>query len=154
MRPQDIATIGEYDYELLSIKSRMKKAQESMNELLVLKDYQTISELSNRTSKMQEELSKIITNHSKKGVTKESKKNQCQEIIEEFNKCIVETPSKHENLTDLFINCKKEIQNYVEDNQLSHLKDGQDYLYSCISLLKHISTATLNAEADRIARSE
>ena len=31
-------------YELITIKTRVKKAQESMKELLILKDYQTISE--------------------------------------------------------------------------------------------------------------
>lgn len=141
-------------YELITIKSRMKKAQESMNELLVLKDYQSISELSNRSSKIQEELSKIITNHSKKGITKESMKNQCQSIIDELDKSIVDTPSQHEDLTGLFINCKIEIQNYVEKGKLDHLKDAQEYLYSCISLLKQLSASTLSAEAERIAQSE
>lgn len=141
-------------YELIKIKSRMKKAQESMNELLVLKDYQSISELSNRSSKMQEELSKIITNHSKKGIKKESIKNQCQSIINELDRSIVDTPSQHEDLTDLFINCKKEIQNYIEKSELDYLKDAQDYLYSCISLLKQLSASTLSSEAERIAQSE
>lgn len=141
-------------YELIKIKSRMKKAQESMNELLVLKDYQSISELSNRSSKMQEELSKIITNHSKKGIKKESIKNQCQSIINELDRSIVDTPSQHEDLTGLFINCKKEIQNYIEKSELDYLKDAQDYLYSCISLLKQLSASTLSSEAERIAQSE
>ena len=57
-------------YELIAIKSCIKKAQESMNELLILKDYQTISELTNMCSKMQEDLSRIIGNHSKKCATK------------------------------------------------------------------------------------
>ena len=130
-------------YELIKIKSRMKKAQESMNELLVLKDYQSISELSNRSSKMQEELSKIITNHSKKGIKKESIKNQCQSIINELDRSIVDTPSQ-----------QKEIQNYIEKSELDYLKDAQDYLYSCISLLKQLSASTLSSEAERIAQSE
>lgn len=141
-------------YELLTIKSRMKKAQDSMNELLILKDYQSISELSNRSSKMQEELSKIIINHSQKGITKESIKNQCQSIINELDRSIVDVPPQHENLTGLFINCKKEIQNYIEKSKLDNLKDAQDYLYSCISLLKQLSASTLNSEAERIAQIE
>lgn len=141
-------------YELIAIKSRIKKAQESMNELLILKDYQTISELTNMCSKMQEDLSRIIGNHSKKGVTKESIKGQCQAIIDELDKCIVDTPSQHDDLTTLFINCKREIQNYVEKSNLDHLKDAQDYLYSCISSLKRLSASTLSAEAERIAQSK
>ena len=35
-----------------------------------------------------------------------------------------------------------------------HLKDAQDYLYSCISSLKRLSASTLSAEAERIAQSE
>lgn len=139
-------------YELFTIKSRMKKAQESMKELLILKDYQAISELSNRASKIQEELSKVINNHSKKGITKESINNQCKSIIDELDKGIVYTPPQHEDLTELFINCKKEIQNYVEKSSLDNLKDAQGYLYSCIKLLKWKSTSTLNTEAERIAQ--
>ena len=141
-------------YELITIKTRIKKAQESMQELLILKDYQTISELSNTCSKIQESLSRIIGNHSKKGVTMDSVKGQCQAIIGELDKCIVDTPSQHEKLTAIFINCKKEVQNYVEKCKLDHLKDAQNYLYSCISFLKQLSASTLSEEAERIAQRE
>lgn len=79
-------------FELLTIKSRMKKAEESMKELIVLKDYQTISELLNKVSRMLEDLSKIRTNSKNRGFDENIIINQCKNLLTEFNQCIVKSP--------------------------------------------------------------
>ena len=138
--------------ELFILKSRVKKAQESMKEMIILKDYQTLSSVSSIVLKIQEDLSKVINNHNKQGTRRSSLQNQCQSIIGDINKCIAETPSKYEELTKKFIGCKQMIQRYIETSIISDLIDAQNYIHLCISMIKQLCESTLNDEAERIAR--
>ena len=81
--------------------------------------------LSSIISRIQEEISTILLQHGKKGVKQSALFEQCQLITNELNKCITDTPPKHEELTDQFIGCKEEIQEYTSSSDRNHLKDAQ-----------------------------
>ena len=51
--------------ELFILKSRVKSTQKSMDELLIIKEYQTLSQLSSIISRIQEEISTILLQHGK-----------------------------------------------------------------------------------------
>ena len=72
--------------ELFILKSRVKSTQKSMDELLIIKEYQTLSQLSSIISRIQEEISTILLQHGKKGVKQSALFDQCQSITNELNK--------------------------------------------------------------------
>ena len=85
--------------------------------------------LSSIISRIQEEISTILLQHRKKGVKQSALFEQCQLITNELNKCITDTLPKHGELTDQFIGCKEEIQEYISSSDRNHLKDAQMYIY-------------------------
>lgn len=137
--------------ELFILKSRIKSTQKSMDELLLIKEYQTLSKLSSIISRIQEEISTILLQHGKKGVKQSTLFDQCQLVTNELNKCITDTPQKHEELTNQFIGCKEEIQEYISSSDRNHLKDAQTYIYSCIKIIKEIDSQSIKDESERIA---
>ena len=154
----DIITITLFPvtlYQIITLQSRIQKAQRNMNQILQFKEYQIIRKILEVVFQNNKELIKIISYPQKKGVRKSTVFDMCRKIVESLNNCCVEIPSKYVDLMDTMHSCTKELQKYyLVFEEHSCLQEAQEYLYSCIKQLKMIDSNLLKEEIELIASSK
>ena len=141
-------------YQIATLKNRVEKAQQSMNKILQFREYQKMSKMLELISMEHKELTRLIYDSKQKGVKISNLHLRSQEIIENLEKCVVEIPQKYDNLMDIMYRSAKEIQKYMENGDIKHLKEAQDYLYSCIKQLKILDSNLIKEEIELIASDE
>lgn len=128
-------------WQILDLKSKVKRTETSIKKVLEIKEYQKLNGLANIVSKQYTEISELISNVTKKGISAPKVTEKCQDIKKEINRCVVEIPPQYTEILKSFKEAIKHIESFVESNRSSNseLKEARDYLNNAMQSLKHES---------------
>ena len=71
-------------WQILDLKSKVKRTETSIKKVLEIKEYQKLNGLANIVSKQYTEISELISNVTKKGISAPKVTEKCQDIKKEI----------------------------------------------------------------------
>lgn len=125
-------------WQIFDLKSKVKSTETGIRKVLEIKEYKKLDILGNIISVQYTSISDLLLNISKKGHSIQSTIKTCQNINKEINKCIVDMPSKYDDISKICKDAVKYIEAYLESNKTTNddLKEARDYLYNAMQSLK------------------
>lgn len=128
-------------WQIFDLKSKVKRTETSIKRVLEIKEYQKLNGLANIVSKQYTEISELISNVTKKGISTPKVTEKCQEIKKEINRCVVEIPPQYTAILNSFKESIRHIESFAESNRSSNseLKEARDYLNNAMQSLKRES---------------
>lgn len=140
-------------WQIFDLKSKVKSTEISIKKVLEIKEYEKVDILANIISIQYTSISDLILNMTKKGHSMQSTVKTCQNINKEINKCIVDMPSKYDDISKICRNVVKYIESFLESNNPSNndLKEARGYLYNAMQCLKQESKKLENLNVDLAA---
>ncbi len=137
-------------WQIFDLKSKVKRTETSIKKVLEIKEYQMLNGLANVVSKQYTEISDLISNVTKKGVSAQKVTEKCQDIKKEINRCVVEIPPQYTSILKSFREAIMHIESFVESSRKNNLelKEARDYLNNAMQELKHESKKFENKTID------
>lgn len=139
-------------FQIWKIGSTTKVMQQAICDFLSLEKIATLNKIFDTVTQQRNLLVSTYNNTTKKGVTLDRIKRDCENSIKEINTCVNNLPAEFSDIETLLVESAKCLNEYLGSGNSTKIRDCDDYLRGTISELKKIKEINRKFEIQAVSK--
>ncbi len=139
-------------YQIWKIRSTTKAMEQAIYNFISLERIATLNKIFDTIGVQRNILVSAYNNTTKKGISPNKIKQDCENVIKEINTCIDNLPREFVEVESLLLKGTKCLSEYIQTNDAKKIRECGDFLYGAISGLKKIKEKNREFEIDTVSK--